>query len=307
MPQADLTGRTIQGADKIMKRYLTEFFAEFGYAEKDAEVLINTFDRIMENEETKKLWENAAELYNENIDCDYKRIIAIADEVAFKLYLREYTTDLLIFICLSKKMREVYKERGIEDEIFKNTILDLKYKMFECQAVKGITGTFVPEWFAGFFNLTRFAMGRLQFEIVEFEESFEKDAHKLTPGSKVINVHIPRTLTPLDEKSCDEAFAQAKEFFKNQVDECAFVCHSWLLYPENKKILNPNSNTYKFMMRFEEIDFGINKNNHDLWRLFDTDEVNFNKLPEDTAMRRAYAEHLKKGGKTGWGLGVFFA
>ena len=29
-------------------------------------------------------------------------------------------------------------------------------------------------------------------------------------------------------------------------------------------------------------------------------------LPQDTSLRKRYAEFLQKGGKTGWGYGVFF-
>lgn len=290
-----------------MKQYIIEFLKEFDYSNESSKILVENYDKITENEEANAIWESAIEMYNKSINCDYNEIIAKSDKVAEMLYLNEYTLNLLVFICLSKRMREVYKERGIDDEIYKNTVLDLKYKMLECEAIKGVCGTFVVAWFPGFFNLTRFALGRLQFEIIEFGYSFEKDGKKLIPESKVINVHIPRTLTPLDEKSCDEAFLMAKEFFKEEVGKpLAFACHSWLLYPENEKILSEKSNTYKFMKRFNIVSSGIDKDNNDLWRLFDTDERDYRKLPADSGFRRAYVEHLKNGGKTGWGQGVFF-
>lgn len=290
-----------------MKNYLESFFNEFEYKKEDSAFLLSEFDKILNNEETKAIWEEAISIYEKDIDCDYKEIIAMADNVALKLYMNEYTVEFLIFASLTKHMREVYKEKGIEDEIFKNTIQDLKYKLLECQEVKGVTGTFVAEWFSGFFKLTRFALGRLQFEIKEFGNDYEKDGYRLTPESKVINVHIPRSLTPLDEKSCDEAFMMAKEFFEKETGGVGvFVCHSWLLYPEHKEILNEKSNVYRFMMRFDMVEWGIDKHKKELWRLFDTDEQRVEKFPTDSSFRRAYVEHLKKGGKTGWGYGVFF-
>lgn len=60
------------------------------------------------------------------------------------------------------------------------------------------------------------------------------------------------------------------------------------------------------MNRFHIITSKVDKHNAWLWRLFDTDEKNFEKLPTDSSMRKAYAEHLKNGGKTGWGYGVFW-
>ena len=43
-----------------------------------------------------------------------------------------------------------------------------------------------------------------------------------------------------------------------------------------------------------------------LWRLFDTDERNPYRLPTNGSLRKAYVDHLKKGGKTGWAYGVQF-
>jgi hypothetical protein len=108
----------------------------------------------------------------------------------------------------------------------------------------------------------------------------------------------------MDKESCDKAYAQAREFFKDEVGEnCPFICYSWLLYPENKNILSPKSNTYRFMSEYDVIE-SVNNNGDDLWRLFDTDEKDPNKLPTDSSFRRAYVEHLKNGGKVGEGLGV---
>lgn len=291
-----------------MRAYITDFLKDYEYAPVDAEHLIATYEKIECDPEAKKLWNEALALYDADINCDYSKVISLADAVAKRLYIHEYTAELLVFICLSKKTKEVYRERGLDESIYKNTMFDLKYKMDECKLVKGIVGSFVAFWFAGFFNLTRFALGRLQFEIVDFKENYENYGKVLTPESKVINVHIPRSLTPLDKESCDSAYAQAKEFFKEEIGEnCAFVCHSWLLYPEHKNIIPSHTNIYRFMSEFDIISWGTNKENSDLWRLFDTDEKHPDRLPADTSVRRNYIEHLKKGGKTGWGYGVFFA
>lgn len=290
-----------------MRQYLEDFFRSYEYPEDDAAVLLKAYDKIVENPEEYAMWKQAVSLYDESIDCDYKKIIEVAVEVAERLYLHEYTTELLIFICLSYRAKDVYKENGIDEEIFHANMLDLRYKLEECKLVKGIVGTFVSDWFIGFFKLTRFTLGRLQFEVNSFNYEYEKDGKVLTPESKVIHVHIPRTNTPLSEDSCQEAFKRAKEFFADQVGEtCAFVCSSWLLYPENETIIPPHTNIYKFMKLFDIIRTGIDKERRNLWRFFDTDEKNPDKLPTDTSLRRAFVEHMKKGGKIGAGVGVFF-
>lgn len=284
-----------------MKNYLNAFFDGFGYSAEDSAFLLSTYEKIERHPEAIKLWHSAERLYKADIHCDYDRIISLAGKAAILTGIHEYTADLLIFICISKYLQDNYRHKGIDDDIFYNSMLDLKYKLDECKAVKGVCGSFVVRWFTGFFDLTRFALGRLQFEIVDFNENYQN----LTPDSRVINVHIPRTLTPLDKKSCDEAYAQAVDFFESELgNEPAFVCDSWLLYPENREILDKNSNVYRFMSEYEIVKWGINEDGRDLWRLFDTDETDPYKLPADTSMRRRYTEHLKKGGKTGWGYGV---
>ena len=84
-----------------------------------------------------------------------------------------------------------------------------------------------------------------------------------------------------------------------------FVCGSWILYEENKKILSEKSNVYKFMERFDLIETKIDKDRTHLWRIFDTDEHNVEKLPEDSYLRKAYKNHLNSGGKMGISRGVY--
>lgn len=290
-----------------MREYLENAFKYFEYEDADAEFLLRTYDKISADEEYSRLWDAGIALYENDYMCNQGCILKMADTVAEKLYLDNYTTRLLAYICMTRHAKKVYADHGYSEEIYKNSMLDLRYKLEECKVVCGVCGSFVAEWFYGFFNLERLALGRLQFELQPFGKTYEKDGKKLTPESVVINVHIPRDGTPMTPEACDDAFLQAKELFKDKVGEnVAFVCLSWLLYPENKDILPKHTNTYKFMERFDIIEYEISNENADLWRLFDTYEQNPDRLPADSSMRRAYIEHLKNGGKTGEGYGVFF-
>ncbi len=290
-----------------MRDYLVSFFNDFEYDSTDAAFLLFTYDRIAGREDTLAVWNEAIKTYEENCNCDFDMIISLAQEVAQRLDMHTYTAELLIFICLSKHLRELYLERNMDISIYHNSMLDLKYKLAECKAVKGVVGSFVAWWFGRFFNLERVALGRLQFEVDLFGRHYEKDGHILTPDSKAINIHIPRTMTHLTPEECDKAFAMAKEYFKNEVGEdCPFICHSWMLYPGNEAILPENTNVRRFMSRFDIFDHADDPTLEDLWRIFDTDERDFNRLPTDTTMRRAYVSHLKNGGMLGWGHGVFF-
>lgn len=281
--------------------------------DEDAIAALNEDMRtICEHTQTQCVFDECLQAYRKDIHSLNKEWIDRIAEIAQTMGVHPYRAHMLLFLCLSDHLRTVYQTNGINDEIWKNSMLDLKWKLWECKAVKGIWGTFVPHWFLGFFHMTRFALGRLQFEIVNCKTNYEKNGKQLTPESKVINVHIPRTLTPLDRASCIDAYRQAVHFFESQFQDApmAFVCNSWLLYPPTKDILPPTSNLRSFMADFDVI---LQKEDPEgerpnAWRLFDMDDTgNVDDYPENSSLRRAYKQYLKNGGYMGSGYGVFFA
>ena len=291
-----------------LRTYLCTFFAEFNYRQQDADCLLSAFDRIVMCAGARDLLAACVKAYEDDYTCDFAELVQKADGMAGLTGVQEYTAELLVCLCLTPRLRALYAERGISQEIYRATVLDLKYKLEECVLIYGVAGTFVPCWQAGFFRLTRFCLGRLQFEVVPFKATYEKNGVTLLPDTKVINVHIPRSGEPLTERACREAYLLAKEFFRDEVqnDPCPFVCHSYLLYPDNAHFLPPHTNTYRFLKSFDIYEVEVDKERENLWRMFDTQEKNVDKLPTDTSMRRAFVAHLKNGGKMGCGRGVLF-
>ena len=294
-----------------MIEYALSFMDELGFDKEAVASLSADIEKIYANEDAKELFAGAVNDYERDINSNYTELREAAKHAGEIVGVHAYSAELLLFICFSKHLRELYRLRGISDRIWFASMSDLKWKLWECKAVKGIWGSFVAGWFPGFFNLTRFALGRLQFEIVEFNGEYEKNGKALKKGDKVINVHIPRTLTPLDKKSRDDAYSQAAEFFKNMTDGApiAFVCSSWLLYPEAEKILPAHSNIRGFMADYDMIRSKTNAEGEygDMWRLFDMDFTgDLNDYPEDSSLRRAYKKFLLDGNRTGSGYGVFF-
>ena len=294
-----------------MIEYVLSFMNELGFDKEAVASLSADIEKIYANEDAKALFAGAVDDYERDIHSNYTELREAAKRAGEIVGVHTYSAELLLFICFSKHLRELYRLRGISDRIWFDSMSDLKWKLWECKAVKGIWGSFVAGWFPGFFNLTRFALGRLQFEIVDFDGEYEKNGKALKKGDKVINVHIPRTLTPLDKESRDDAYAQAAEFFRDMTDGApiAFVCSSWLLYPEAEKILPAHSNIRGFMADYDMIRSKVNGEGEygDMWRLFDMDFTgDLNDYPEDSSLRRAYKKFLLDGNRTGSGYGVFF-
>ena len=290
-----------------MKTYLQKFFKDFDYSPDDADFLLAAYDKIMANPEAAALFKQAVATYEANIDCDYNSLTAQVKQASRLVGVHNHTADLLLFICLSKHLRKTYAERGIDDAIWHDSMLDLRYKLEECKLVRGVRGMFVAFWMPGWFKMTRFALGRLQFEVVDFGREYQKNGISLGKESKVLNMHIPRSGQPLSPALYEDSFARAKEFFKDQLqgEKVPFVCHSWLLYPCMTEFVSVGSNVLRFMKEFEILSWD-HSDGESLWCLFDTAERNPDRLPTDTTLRRAFVERLKSGGRVGWGYGILF-
>ena len=290
-----------------MRDYLKNFLIDYNYADSDAKFLINLYDTITNNRTSFSLLNKACELYLDCDNFDFDKCASISKEIARLINVSYYSTDLLLLVLLSFRAKKFYIQKNISDKIFYDTMLDIRYKLEECKLCKGVIGTFVFWWFNGYFNLKRFAFGRLQFEIKELPEDFVSKDVFLPKGSKVINTHIPRSGMPLDEDSCNQSFLMAKNFFRDEFNsqKVPFICHTWLFYSGFVNLLQENTNLYKFCKRFT-IYKEDETSGQDLWRFFDTEEKDFKKLPTNTSLRKRYVEYLLNGGKTGSGLGIYF-
>jgi len=295
-----------------IQEYANKTMEELDFPKEAIDGLNHNLSIILENEEAKKIFENNIDKYEENINLNYDEVLKDMDKVAEITGVHKFKTEFLVFLVFSKHLKDVYIQNKVDLKIWHDSMSDLKWKLLECKAVKNMWGSFVAWWFPGFFNFTRFALGRLQFEIVKFGEEYSENGKTLTKDSKVINIHIPRTCTPMDKESCDNAYSQAKEFFKDQLDGApvAFVCFSWLLYPDNDKVLPEKSNVRRFKSQFTIVKQYDDKEGQrpDMWRLFDMDYTGDPyDFPGDSSLRRAFKNHLINNGKTGEGYGVFFA
>ena len=290
-----------------MKAYLQQFFTDFEYSPDDANFLLAAYDKIVTNEQAKQHFEEAIATYDADINCDYNALTALSKKASRACGIHNHTADLLLFICLSKHLKTQYESRSIALSIWHDSMLDLRYKLEECKLVRGVCGMFVAFWMPGWFKMTRFALGRLQFEVVDFGREYQKDGISLTKESKVLNMHIPRSGAPLSKELYEDSFARAKTFFATQLDTALipFVCHSWLLYPCMTEFVPQNSNVLRFMQEFEILSWD-HSDGESLWCLFDTAERNPARLPTDTSLRRAFVERLQSGGRVGWGYGILF-
>lgn len=230
------------------------------------------------------------------------------DRVAEICDIHSYTASFVFFCWNAQGLHERYRAKGIPDEVFHDTILDLRYKLVECQQVYKIWGTFVRDWFPGFFALTRFALGRLQYEFSEFRgESYTAGGITVKKGNRVLTIHIP-SAGPLTKNLREDSYRRAYAFYRKEFsgEPVVFTCGSWLLYPPHDRMLPKDSNIVSFLHDFDPV-FSVETDVFDnAWRIYGADGGKpFSQLPRNTSMQRAYADWLQSGHKAGWGYGIF--
>ena len=295
-----------------MKAYAIDFMNELGFDADAVEALSCDLEKMLSNPEAKAIIEECVSLYEESVRRDYGEFFPKIDKAAELSGVHKYSAELLLFILFSKHLRKLYRERGISDRIWFDSMSDLKWKLWECKAVKGMWGSFVAGWFPRFFDMTRFALGRLQFETCTIGDDCIVRGKEIKRGMKGLSIHIPRTMTPLTKESRLDAYRQAIEFYADEFKDepIIFACHSWLLSEEMPKILKDGSNIKSFcedftIVRYEKAKVG---EYGDAWRLFDKEYTgNIDDFPGDSSLRRDYKEYLKNGGVMGCGMGYFFA
>lgn len=274
-----------------------------GYPDDARKVIIRTEEKILASEKANKIYEKMYRMYwlkKKNFG-EFKDLsAALSKEIGEHVY----TVNFVLLLNCTKPLRTAYKKAGYSEEIYWNTLLDLKAKMLECKENFDIYGTFVEGWFMGFYTLERFGLGRLQFEFSTFREEFYDDnGIFINERDFVLCLHIPSHLGPLTYEARMDSYKKAFDLFKDRFGGKYIVicCNSWLLYPDNLNILPENSNSSDFILDFEPLDITQTYDFGDCWRIFGQNKSCLRpaELQRDTAMQKAFAEWFDKGKKAG--------
>ena len=222
-------------------------------------------------------------------------------------HLHSYTVDLLFVLECTGFLLEKYRAAGIAESIFINSMCDIKYKLDECLQVKHIFGIFVIDWYKGFLSLKRLALGRLQYDITEYDGDDIKLGHFLIKnGDFVLKCHIPSS-GPLRPELCVESFKMAYDFFREHLKNgiLPILCHSWLLYPPYQKVFGEHSNTHAFTEFFNIVQVEPKEAFHDAWRVFGMQlGDNTDILPAHTTLQKNFIKYIEEGNGFGIAIGV---
>lgn len=273
------------------------------YPAEAREVIIRTEEKILADEKANKIYESMYRAYwlkKKNFDHFSDKVKALAELIGE----HEHTVKLVLLINCTKPLLALYKKEGISEDIYWNTIIDLKVKMLECIENYGVPGVFVEGWFIQFYTLRRFGIGRFQYELADFcEDYYEEHGIVLKDSEFVLGMHIPSHLGSLDEETRMDSYKKAYEFFKDKFNGGPMVvcCGSWLLYPDNLNILPEKSKVREFILDYEPLDITRTYDFGDAWRIYgvENEHKRVHELPRNTSMQRAFAEWFEQGKKCG--------
>lgn len=289
-----------------MRKYIEKFSDEIGLSADCKRAVLCGYDALVGGR--KEVFEGFISEYAENKELDFVDFMTRFGKEFSGALGNDYLNVLVLFCAMSFIARKYYAESGISEEMFLRTAADIRYKAVECKLVKGDWGIFCGTWFSGFFSLKLFAFGNLQFKYTIADRDYIAGNVVVKKGEPVLEVHIPRTGNRLNRDESLSSYKAGAEFFMRHfgIKRVVYVCSSWLLYPKNLGILKENSNIAKFISDFTIVDVSEYPDYGQVWRLFDTDYTgNADALPADTSFRRGYVDWIKRGEKTGYGVGFF--
>ena len=211
-----------------MERTIRKWYEKLGFPKEFDE----QFEDIIKTEQIRESW----------------------DINSYDIYGKNGRENLLMQLYFCEEVSRRYKEKGIDEQIFLATMKDIVVWTKLWSDAKGELWLEELFWLIHHVRLDIFRLGRLQFCMGHAECDCPQFGIK--KDDPTLEVHIPGDGASLDEEECRRSFEKAKIFFEKHFPEFeykAFTCHSWLLDPEMKKYLKPDSNIIKFGEMFTPV------------------------------------------------------
>ena len=278
---------------------MKELMKQISIPEEAMEGTLKIYDKITSD---KSLWEYFNGKISEflKIGGDFP-MEDFAREIGEKINENHFAVHLVILLESARRIKPLYDERGISEEIYYDTMRDLSYKVKECKKHYDVYGIKSFVWFFRLMVLNTFMLGRLEYaeETADFDY---KDYIK--KGDTIYGCHIPSS-GPLTYDSVMDSLKRAYKFFGCE-KYLAVFCSSWMLYPPlYREVFPEGSNLRMFYELFDMIDEKHTGNNSNLWRIFYKDEdTPLDELPQETTLQRNFVKYFREGKFMGSGKGV---
>ncbi|WP_136640295.1 acyltransferase domain-containing protein [Subtercola vilae] len=216
-----------------------------------------------------------------------------------EITVTEPTQDPLVWLKayfrLTPAVLEWHRERGIPEQVTRDTLADVGRHLAISRRVTGEFSLQTWRWLTHHFTVRIFALGRLQFAL---QRTDLEAAGAITPGDWVLAVHIPEQ-GPLLPSLVDESLAAARSFFPRFFGDrpvTVVTCDSWMLDPFLLDRVSATSNVGAFVRRFTPLGHSTDGHTDALYFVFRTRDLDrLSELPRDTSLQRAVLDRLELG------------
>lgn len=290
-----------------MKEFIRAFCEEYDYPQKVCDALLDAYQVISADEKAIELLERNQQMLWQEQFAEIGDDLILLDQIAELVGVHPYTVHLLFYVLCAEKTKKLYIQHGISLDIYRTSMLAMKWKMQKTYKMYGVCGSAWAAWFRPFFLLHRFGIGRLEFELSPSLVDYRNGDDFVRKGDTVVNVHIPAA-GPLDHNAVEESYYQAAQFFAESFPRgvVPFQCTSWLLYPPVLEMV-PMGNLWAFSQDYEIVSIEDVSPEDDRWRVFLVPEtVPVEEYPEETTLQRRLKAWLLEDNTMGSGLGMFF-
>lgn len=293
----------------MTENYLSKVCDKLSISSEAKKCFISAEINLKKNQEIFDKFLENVELFSNDMKACLRDRIPEIDIIAEKIGIHKFTLHFIFAVYCSFYTKQMYFEKGLDESLFWDGMMDLSYKLKECVEVFGVYGIFVLDWYEGFLHCGRFTLGRFQYEpcgLYEGEDKKLECGYILKKNTRFISFHIPSSGESLTDEVRNASYEKAYYYFKDWVgsDTVLLDCHSWLLFPDNRKILPPSSNVLKFLDDFEIYKENYEQQFSDAWRVFGKSySLPVENWPEETSMQRGYKKWILEGNSTGNGNG----
>ncbi len=280
---------------------MTELMKRISIPEEAHDIVISIYEKICADKALKANVDEAVYGYFEKGN-DFG-IEAYIKELAGKLGEHHFTVYLVFLLECAVKIKPIYDEKGISEEVYYDTMTDISYKVAECKKIHGVYGVDVFSWYHAIFGMYTFKLGRLEY--AEGELIYDSYKDYAVKGDRVYNLHIP-SAGPLTEELVIDSLKRAYKFY-NCKKYLIVHCGSWLLYPPYyREVFVKGSNMCKFYDLFDMVtEETTGRSAVHRW-VYNKPGENTpeNEIPRDTTLQRNFVEYFAQGKPSGVGRGI---
>lgn len=208
---------------------------------------------------------------------------------------------LAVILCCAKAVKEKYLSVGIGEEIYFDTMSDIKI-WCESNLNEGLKNY---GWLKNHVCFELFRLGRLQFQLYPCNnKTLLYNNLPFSYGEKLVFVHIPEG-ERLEKELCIESFKKANSFFKEYFPDYEYryyFCESWLLFEGNGEFMKKDSNILAFASLFSHC-YSLKLDGQAIERIFGKRRIIKKNYPESTSLQKQAKDYMLDGNRLGIGVG----